>query len=381
MSLRVLHAPTMVGGNSAGLVAAERELGLESRSVVLSDTSQRYPADEIVWTEGDGPVTRERKRRWLWRRTLREFDVVHFNFGLSFAPTWGESRTERAANYPAWLRSGFQRYARWFREREFRAYDKRGLPVFVTFQGDDARQGDFCREHFKISPADHVGAHYYTADSDAEKRDRIAWFDRHAAGIFSVNPDLLHVLPARARFVPYASVNPREWKPVTTNNQRPLLLHAPTHRGVKGTPRILEAVEQVKAQGVEFDFEMVEGLTHAEARLRYERGDVLIDQLYAGWYGGLAVELMALGKPVVCYLREGDYRFLPEGMAEELPIIPATADSLASVLKEWLLKGTGELARRGEMARQFVERWHDPLRIAADLKSEYEAAIANISQA
>ena len=267
----------------------------------------------------------------------------------------------------------------WFRKLEFCAYRKRRLPVFVTFQGDDARQGEFCRKNFKISPVDHVDSNYYSAESDVEKRQRIEWFDRHSAGIFSVNPDLLHVLPARAKFVPYASVNPRDWSPVQAGNKRPLLLHAPTHRGVKGTGRILEVVEQLRAKGVDFDFELVEGLTHAEARARYERADLLIDQLYAGWYGGLAVELMALGKPVVCYLRDRDFRFLPEGMTEELPVIQATADNLASVLKEWLQKRRRELERQGEKSRRFVERWHDPIQIAEVMKEEYEAAITNLN--
>ncbi|RME84127.1 MAG: glycosyltransferase, partial [Caldilineae bacterium] len=81
---------------------------------------------------------------------------------------------------------------------------------------------------------------------------------------------------------------------------RPVVLHAPTHRGAKGTHVVIEAVRRLReVDGVDFEFQLVENLRHTEARQLYERADLLIDQLYAGWYGGLDVELMALGKPVI----------------------------------------------------------------------------------
>ena len=44
--------------------------------------------------------------------------------------------------------------------------------------------------------------------------------------------------------------------------------------------------------------------TTTEARERYERADIVVDQLNAGWYGLFAIEAMALGKPVVTSLHE-----------------------------------------------------------------------------
>jgi len=45
-----------------------------------------------------------------------------------------------------------------------------------------------------------------------------------------------------------------------------------------------------------------------------ETADLLVDQLLTGWYGAVAVEMMALGKPVVCYLREDDLKFIDSRM-------------------------------------------------------------------
>ena len=60
----------------------------------------------------------------------------------------------------------------------------------------------------------------------------------------------------------------------------------------------------------------------------YQSIDVLIDQIYGGWYGGLAVEAMALGKPVLGYIREDDLKFIPPEMAENLPIVKTCPETL-----------------------------------------------------
>jgi glycosyltransferase involved in cell wall biosynthesis len=104
---------------------------------------------------------------------------------------------------------------------------------------------------------------------------------------------------------------------------------------------------------------------------------LLIDQLLVGWYGGLAVECMALGKPVVCYIREEDLKFIPARMRRDLPIIQATPATLYTVLKAWLTVRQDELRQAGHQGRMYVEQWHDPLKIAAKLQSEYEAILAS----
>jgi hypothetical protein len=63
-------------------------------------------------------------------------------------------------------------------------------------------------------------------------------------------------------------------------------------------------------------------------------------------------------------------------MRAELPIVRADPRSLHDVLKEWLTAGPARLREAGERSRAYVERWHDPLRIAARLKADYEAVLA-----
>jgi hypothetical protein len=251
-----------------------------------------------------------------------------------------------------------------------------GKVIAVTYQGDDARQGDYSRKNFDICIAREVDDSYYSAVSDQAKRDRIALFERHADLIYTLNPDLMHVLPPHARFIPYAHIDLDQWTPVAgSGGVRPLVVHAPSHRGAKGTRYILAAVEKLKAQGVPFDFLLVEGLTQRDARKLYERADIVIDQLLAGWYGGFALEVMALGKPVICYLRHEDFGCLPEKMRRELPMIEAKPDTIEKVLRFWLSQPPEERVRRGMAGRAFVEQWHDPRRVAQQLLDDYRGVI------
>lgn len=366
--LRVLHCPENVGAHPATLARAERELGLDSRCVTLRPHPFGYPADEVL--SGGGMLAMQLARWRLLRRALGECDVVHFNFGQSCMPQRVPLQAAWDTRVPGWVRRAYNVYAGLLELRDLGWLKARGKRIVVTYQGDDARQGDVLRAKFEVHPADEAG--YYSAESDRQKRARIATVGAHADAIFALNPDLLHVLPRGARFLPYASVEVRKIEAVGVKGAGlPVVLHAPSHRGAKGTRFIVDAVNRLKSEGVAFEFVLVEGLPHAEAMRLYARADLLVDQLLAGWYGGLAVELMALGKPVMAYLREADLDFLPPAMRAALPIISAAPATVYGVLKQWLTRRRAELAPLGARSRQFVEAWHEPLRIAAGLKALY----------
>lgn len=375
--LRVLHCPWVVGGNPAGLAAAERELGLESTTIVFKSSPYGYPVDEVVWSDGDRAAVQELKRWRLLARVLRDFDVIHFNFGSTIAPQ-RSPRDVPGVEVPKRLRERvYSRYEAIFEQVDLPLLRRAGKAIFVTFQGDDARQGGVAAG-FAVNGSVEADPGHYTPESDENKRRRIARFDRHAHGIYALNPDLLRVLPARAKFVPYASVDPRAWQPQgpAGSNRRPLVVHAPTNQAIKGTRFVLDAVSRLRAKGVEFDFRLVEGLTQDEARAVYERADLVVDQLLVGWYGGLAVEAMALERPVVTYLREEDLTLLPADLRADLPAISAEPGTIFDVLKELLTTRRHELAELGRRGRSYVNRWHDPLRIARELAADYEAAVA-----
>jgi glycosyltransferase involved in cell wall biosynthesis len=136
-------------------------------------------------------------------------------------------------------------------------------------------------------------------------------------------------------------------------NARPVVLHAPSSRRRKGTEHVVAACE-----GLDVELDVVEGLRHDEARRRYERADVVVDQLNAGWYGIFALEAMALGKPVLSYLRPEAVQETELAFDVEVPIVPVTKDTLRDRIVE-LAQDAERRRRVGAASRAYVERVHD----------------------
>jgi glycosyltransferase involved in cell wall biosynthesis len=166
------------------------------------------------------------------------------------------------------------------------------------------------------------------------------------------------------RWVPDAEVVPpgidlREYEPVApTDRERPVVVHAPSSRRRKGTEHVVAACEQLPVE-----LEIVEGLHHDEARRRYERADIVVDQLNAGWYGLFAIEAMALGKPVVTFLHEEAVARTEDAFGTRVPIVGASADTLVERLRP-LVEDPEERRRVGAASRAYVERLHDADKVA-----------------
>jgi glycosyltransferase involved in cell wall biosynthesis len=358
MSIRVLLCPTDTGRNAWTLAQAEKRLGLESTVLVYHSTWLNYPNDIDLRMRERGPLGKMSAVGRLVARAARDFDVIHFNGGRSLMPS--------SPGTPPWLSSLDLAY--------FRAL---GKAIVVTYQGCEVRQKMACERLFGVQACS-----YCTAPCDPvlddHKARMVHGFDRYADAIYALNPDLLNVLPERAEFLPYTTIEPGEWEPVPlpATSHRFTILHAPTNRGLKGTDCILAAVDALRKRHPEVELVLVEKVPHDQVRALYASADLVIDQVLLGWYGGLAVEAMALGRPVVCYIRDEDLRFVPEPMRSEIPVIRATPDTLLAVLQD-ALAHRERLGEIGALSRAYVERWHDPLAIATRTKAEYLRILAS----
>lgn len=326
---RILHAPTDVGGHAFGLSRAERELGLSSDVAVLAAGPFGYRADIGFELQGKAKWRRLAARTRLLARALRSYDIIHFNFGQSLIPLWVHGHVLN----------------------ELPLIKRAGKTIMVTFQGCDVRPQECCfceQEHCRAE--------------NPYRQPNAARFLRYADRCFHLNPDLARWLPG-SRFLPYANVDPRELRPGDPPPERgeTVIAHAPTNREVKGTGHVLAAVEQLRAEGVAIRLDLIEGVPHTEVLRRLRDADIVVDQLLIGWYGGFAVEAMALAKPVLCHINERMPEENPFG--EELPIVRVTPQTLAARLRE-LARDRDARESVGRASRAFVERRHDPRPIA-----------------
>jgi glycosyltransferase involved in cell wall biosynthesis len=331
---RILHAPTDVAGNAFRLSRAERELGLISDVLVTTTGRWGYDADINLDLRGHGAPWQLASRMVYLRRAIRDYDIIHFNFGQSL--------------FAARL------FGRVFSELPL--IKRAGKTILVTFQGCDIRPQAACfcsLEQCRVE--------------DRYRIPNAVRFLRYADRCFYLNPDLRHWLPG-SRFLPYANVDLRTLTPASPRpaSGELIVAHAPTHREMKGTSHVLDAIHQLQEEGVPVRFDLIESVSHREAIPRLRAADVVVDQLMIGWYGGLSVEAMALGKPVLCNICEATPEDNPFGA--ELPIVRATPDTLATRLRE--LVGDHEtLLRIGAAGRAFVERHHDPRAVAREVLS------------
>jgi hypothetical protein len=84
-----------------------------------------------------------------------------------------------------------------------------------------------------------------------------------------------------------------------------------------------------------------------------QESDIVIDQLLVGWYGVFAVEAMAYGKIVLCYLDDSYY-------ADSWPpIINTNKDDVYETLVKVLKMTPEDRMVLGKKSRQFVETIHD----------------------
>ena len=135
-------------------------------------------------------------------------------------------------------------------------------------------------------------------------------------------------------------------------NARPVIVHAPNHRHLKGTAELIAALDRVRAAGIDFELRLIEKVARAEALAMYADSDVVADQFCIGSFGMFALEGLALGRTVLAYLDQeqlGDPVF-------NLPIVNTTHENLAGVLAAVL--ALPELrARLGRAGRDAVVKY------------------------
>jgi glycosyltransferase involved in cell wall biosynthesis len=309
VGLRVVHTPLNVAGIPWTNVQALRRKGVDAQLIVV-ERQKLHPEADRSLDRPPGFWGRQAVQWPAFLRLLPRTDVFHFYFGWTLIP--------RKLTWPI-LKATRTRSVLHFLGSDIR----RKTPEELRYaRGADARI---------------VGSY-----------DALRWV-----------PDA-HVVPPGLDLREYPAPAPEE-------RARPIVLHAPSSRRRKGTEDVIAACE-----GLDVELDIVEGLPHAEARRHYERADIVVDQLNAGWYGIFALEAMALGKPVLSYLRPEAVQETERALGVEVPVVPVTTQTLRDRVGE-LATSAEERRRIGASSRAYVERVHDADRGADRLIAIYES--------
>jgi hypothetical protein len=349
--MRVLAMPNNISSILSHTVRGLREIGLDARGLVLGNALVASPEGLEVLTFGRrfSPtwVRRQLAARYRVVKAIRWADVIHW---CNVAP-----RSLRGLGIDV-----FRRF---------------GKPGVVEWMGIDIRIPELeLAENAYYAAAWNAGYEHRWIESRKHSRERQRRFAR--LGFASVTPpgmvqyvqrDIFahtHVVPQRLVLADYTPRYPDpEARPVT-------IAHSSTAPVAKGTAAVVRAIEHLRDR-YPLRFHLIQGIRRDRALELVAESDIFVDQLVLGDYGMAALEALALGKPVVCYLKPS----LAALYGPELPIVNATQDTLPDVLEALIRNGARRRAL-GRQGRAHVERHHDARRIAQQLKTIYETVIA-----
>lgn len=311
------------------LASTFRNMGHEARAVAFNTDFRGFETDFFI-PHQSLPV----KRAAFMFEALSRYDVFHFFWGVSLLDFW----RFYGIDLPI-----------------LRALKKK---IIIHFRGSDV-----------------VNLQHYVAGGDPSipkssprQIRKIQYWKRYAHEVLVSTPNLLDVVGPGARVVPQV-IDTNYWKGVTSQVSSPsvTIVHAPTRRSIKGTPVVIRVVENLSKLGLEVRLRLLEGLPYSQIREEMSKADIGIDQLVLGWYGKVAIELMALGKPVVSFIDPA-----LEVYARGLPIVSADEESLQLVLND-LVVNKNKREELGMAGISYAASKHDVKLVARDLICLYDS--------
>ncbi len=174
-------------------------------------------------------------------------------------------------------------------------------------------------------------------------------------------------------------INTEQWPQVKRDyandgaNGTVKVVHTPNHRGVKGTEYIVNAIKELKAEGLKVELVLLEKVQNEEVRrILQEEADILVEQLILG-FGMSAIEGMSSGLPVMSNLSEEDYTraFRRFSYLNECPILSSTPENVKENLRALITYPTLRKAL-GEAGNKYVEKYHSNKTAQAMFSAIYE---------
>ncbi len=157
-----------------------------------------------------------------------------------------------------------------------------------------------------------------------------------------------------------------QWKPsqrlsqADGKNQQVRIVHAPNHRGFKGSEFILEAINKLKSEGLKVELILLEKLQNSRVKeILNQEADILVEQLIATGHGMNGLEGLASGIPVISNLEDEAYilPFRRWSYFNECPIISGTPENLVDVLRKLVTRP--QLRHQiGFAGRAYAEKYH-----------------------
>lgn len=328
--MRVFHGLVNYGTQAGILAKGLREVGIEAYSVSYYDSYSRIIDKSLIYS--DNWIIRRFQSVYFFFTKLKYFfhyNIFHFYFGRGLF--WGN------VDLP---------FYKLFGKKVVMEYLGTDVDLWLGLNGLDWRG----------RPINRVNLVKKVYKQSIQTNKQLV-----CAPYYKQFVDNSIVLPL--------ALDLNEYKLYPINKKDELtIMHCPSSRTAKKTDYLEAALERLRQEGYKFQYNCVTNVSHKQLKEEYIKADIVVDQLNF-WYGTVAVEAMALGRPVVagyyphiCHL---DSRY------ENLPIINADIFNIYNVMKD-ILDGKYNLEDIGIRSRNFVMKTHDLQAVIHQLVDVYE---------
>jgi hypothetical protein len=319
-ALRVLHGTYEIANQMKTITAALNGAGMVAKTACYYPNYLGYASDYMldVSKYGNSKEAILATRR-MAEKLIPEFDLFHFHFNTTL--------TLDHSDLPE--------------------IKKLGKAMTMQYWGSEARVLSKAR---KLNPYAVAKDH----DEDGIRR-RLEFVARFIPDAITGDYEMYEYLKdyfERVHIAP-SVIDMTRYQPSPVKNDKLLIVHAPTSPEFKGSRYIIAALEELKGR-YDFEFRLIQGMAHEEAKAVYGQADLIVDELYAGSYGLLTVESMAMGKPVITWICD----FMKEKYPPELPILSANPDTIKEKI-EFALNNRELLTELGRRGVEYVAKYHD----------------------
>lgn len=219
------------------------------------------------------------------------------------------------------------------------------------------------------------GGYMRKLENDVEFRKHLATFAARIAMTPDLNYDWFD-----GHFIPHAidaRAYPYQWQDGN------VLAHSPSTKARKGTSELVEAV-----QGLNWEFDMIHGVSHAECMARKQHANLFFDQAGAeiedklgistviGWYGNSALEAAVFGIPTIAHLSSHAFegaRRAGRDIEQRCGIVntPLGAQGIRLTLKRIAEMSSEERRQLSLDTRRWIEEFHSYEMCAQELCKVY----------
>ena len=155
-------------------------------------------------------------------------------------------------------------------------------------------------------------------------------------------------------------INKRKYSNNNGTNGEVNIIHTPNHRGFKGTEFIIEAVSELKKEGLKVNLILLEGLKNDDVKkILKKNADILVEQVIFNGYALSGIEGMASGLPVLSNLTNNNFLnvFRRYSFLDECPILATSPETIKLNLKTLIINPFLRESL-GLAGRKYVEKYH-----------------------